>query len=400
MPVHRLPNFGNTCYANSVIQVLLNTPILNKKWEGQFHSVEQHNSLPIFVKALTFLFSKKSETGVSENQDQKVSVEQALMYLLKDIAPHMNENGLQVNVQNDPCEFTTFLFELLHSVTCKLKKMEHVFNTSNSAHHNYLKMKYIKTIMEQPYSYRDYDHPHYSKIQECQTNKQLGEIISAYFKSHKSFKQIDLSIRQPVGTLTQIGLESTLSNIFRCIIYQRISCLHCDHFTEQFELTKLLIVELKSTVHESLESYFTGDKIDDYQCENCKEKGTASIRRYLLNSPPVLILVMRRFVASVVGQSRIHRKLNNPIGITTTLNGKMLYRLGSNIENENYELYGLVNHWGSLHGGHCTSTVYDEATKKWLHVDDNNIAELVPDKHDQYFSTNSKAYMLFYNQVK
>ena len=74
----------------------------------------------------------------------------------------------------------------------------------------------------------------------------------------------------------------------------------------------------------------------------------------------------------------------------------------SNPEDMIYDLYGVVNHMGSLREGHYVAQCYNEAKDKWYNYDDNqavetfkgmkktNIAEL------KYKIATSSAYILFY----
>lgn len=57
----------------------------------------------------------------------------------------------------------------------------------------------------------------------------------------------------------------------------------------------------------------------------------------------------------------------------------------------NYNLYGVINHIGSLESGHYTITLYDEKIKKWLLYNDNSIHKI----EESDVITND-AYVLFY----
>ena len=41
-----------------------------------------------------------------------------------------------------------------------------------------------------------------------------------------------------------------------------------------------------------------------------------------------------------------------------------------------YKLYGYVNHWGDLDGGHYTCDVKSKRDGKWYNLDDNCVKEL------------------------
>ena len=49
--------------------------------------------------------------------------------------------------------------------------------------------------------------------------------------------------------------------------------------------------------------------------------------------------------------------------------------LGSFLQNKKYELYGMVNHMGSIRGGHYTATVLSE-DNTWYECNDNYVKKV------------------------
>lgn len=60
-----------------------------------------------------------------------------------------------------------------------------------------------------------------------------------------------------------------------------------------------------------------------------------------------------------------------------------------------YDLYGVVNHSGSLGGGHYTSMCFNEIEEKWHNFNDSMVSEVKPHEVDQDLVT-PRAYVLFY----
>jgi ubiquitin C-terminal hydrolase len=63
------------------------------------------------------------------------------------------------------------------------------------------------------------------------------------------------------------------------------------------------------------------------------------------------------------------------------------------IENAKYNLYGIVNHYGHLSGGHYTSYVKNEMDEKWYKYDDSSCSEIPESK-----IRSEHAYILFYKR--
>lgn len=60
-----------------------------------------------------------------------------------------------------------------------------------------------------------------------------------------------------------------------------------------------------------------------------------------------------------------------------------------------YDLYGVVNHSGSLGFGHYTAMCFNEIEEKWHNFNDSMVSEVKPQDLDQDLVT-PRAYVLFY----
>lgn len=66
-----------------------------------------------------------------------------------------------------------------------------------------------------------------------------------------------------------------------------------------------------------------------------------------------------------------------------------------NADEHIYDLYGVVNHSGSLGGGHYTSMCFNEVEEKWFNFNDSFVTEVKPPDVDKDLIT-PRAYVLFY----
>ena len=68
------------------------------------------------------------------------------------------------------------------------------------------------------------------------------------------------------------------------------------------------------------------------------------------------------------------------------------YVIGYKKDDYVYDLYGICNHSGSVHGGHYTAYVKN-ANNKWYNFNDTSVSEINPT-----MLISSKAYCLFYRK--
>ena len=131
-----------------------------------------------------------------------------------------------------------------------------------------------------------------------------------------------------------------------------------------------------------------------YKCEKCNNTDHNRMDKKLLTKPKTLIIKLKRYTN--IGTSLV--KVNKLIRYYETLNLEKYY-CGINISN--YHLYGVINHIGSLNGGHYYSYVKDYIThdgekqfgNTWYCCNDTNVREI--SLNDVLNSNN--AYMLFYH---
>lgn len=57
-----------------------------------------------------------------------------------------------------------------------------------------------------------------------------------------------------------------------------------------------------------------------------------------------------------------------------------------------YDLHGVINHYGSLYGGHYTALAKNSPTGKWFHYNDSVVNEVESDAE----IVSDAAYVLFY----
>uniref|UniRef100_A0A803MRX8 Ubiquitin carboxyl-terminal hydrolase n=1 Tax=Chenopodium quinoa TaxID=63459 RepID=A0A803MRX8_CHEQI len=142
---------------------------------------------------------------------------------------------------------------------------------------------------------------------------------------------------------------------------------------------------------------------DMWKCPQCKERRQASKKLDLWRLPKVLVIHLKRFSYNRSIKHKLDTFVNFPIydlDITKYIANK------NNSDPQLYELYALINHYGSMGSGHYTAHIKVNLSSfynimllldenRWYSFDDNHISAIGEDE----VKTNA-AYVLFYRRKK
>jgi hypothetical protein len=143
------------------------------------------------------------------------------------------------------------------------------------------------------------------------------------------------------------------------------------------------------TLQDCFDLYVNGEVLDGENAwfnESTNTKQNVQKKLIYWSMPTILAIDIKRFN---------HRNQKNQILITFPLEDLDLsnYVIGYKKDTYIYDLYGICNHSGGVHGGHYTAFVKN-ANGKWYHFNDTFITEVT---NLQELIT-PKAYCLFYRK--
>ena len=127
------------------------------------------------------------------------------------------------------------------------------------------------------------------------------------------------------------------------------------------------------------------DEKNEWFCPNCKSLQKAKKKIEIWNTPPILIIHLKRF--------KNNHKLLNFIDFPVTDFDLKNYILNKDNACNKYDLFAVCNHYGSPDFGHYTAFAKNYINLKWYCFDDNTIREL-----DEKEIVNQNAYVLFYRR--
>ncbi|XP_062416818.1 uncharacterized protein LOC134125095 isoform X1 [Pungitius pungitius] len=125
-------------------------------------------------------------------------------------------------------------------------------------------------------------------------------------------------------------------------------------------------------------------------CDVCGAESDATITCEIKRHPEVLMLLLKRFEFDYQYMTYVKSNLNVKVPFTLQIP-----------ENQTYELYAVVDHFGDLRSGHYTATIRSQDDGTWYRFDDRRVSS---NQHQPFevddFETSSRPYLLLYRMKK
>ena len=330
-----LANLGNTCFINSCIQIISNTYELNDFLEN-----ENNYKKKLKNKCDTVMFLEWNNLRKLLWEKNCIISPEKFIKTVQKVAEKKNIEIFTGYSQNDISEFLLFLIECFHNALAREIKINITGYPENETDQLAIQcFNMIKNMYTNEYSeiWNMFYGIHVSEIVSLENNKKLKQTPEPYF-----------IINLPIPSNNKTP--------------SLIDCLNL--YIEGEELT--------------------GDNA--WYNEETKKKENIQKRILFWSFPNILVVDFKRFNS---------KNKKNQTLITFPLDNLNLsnYVIGYNKNSYIYELYGICNHSGSVHGGHYTSYVKN-ANGKWYHYNDTSVIEV--SLIDSIISP--KAYVLFYRK--
>lgn len=332
-----LANLGNTCFLNSTIQCLSHCYELNNFLNKENYT-QKLNKIPDSL--ILIEWDKLRKLMWSENC---VISPNGFVKAVQRVARIKDKDIFTGFAQNDLTEFLGFVIDSFNNSV----KREVAMNITGHAETNTdILAKNCFEMMKKMYS------------------KEYSEFIDLFYGIHVSqIKSIESDYINVIPEpFFNISIPLTKEN-------------KPHHIMDCFDLyTKTEIMENENRIF--------NDKTQK------KEKAEKCI--WFWSLPHVLVVTLKRFNVSTTSIRKNHAFVD----FEDTLDLSK-YVIGYNKKSYVYELFGICNHTGGVHGGHYTSYVKN-ANSNWYHFNDTNVSR-IPD-----FNTmkTNQAYCFFYRKKK
>ncbi|EGR29667.1 ubiquitin carboxyl-terminal hydrolase family protein, putative, partial [Ichthyophthirius multifiliis] len=346
-----LQNIGNTCYINSALQCLFNCSQLLEYFLQKIDEKEKNQK----NKGVSDEFAKLIRKMATNN---KLTPEypSELKSSIEKICTKFKGNN-----QEDCQEFLRTLLENLND-------------------------DLNRVIGKKPYKELEADPKNQQDLQK------ISDIWFQYYKERDNSIITDIFTGQLLSIVSCLKCEKQ-SYAFDNFMDLSLSFTNNHRFNFVYELERLI------------EQFLKEEPLDNaYYCQKCKNH-TKSKRRFEIQKlPDVLVIHIKRFYFGSIRKEKLLHKITFNI---QNLDLRKFIKNSSNKQQKlydksvldcTYDLIGIVNHMGGLHGGHYYAECKNPYDGTWNQFNDAICSEIniLNKKYDTDGS--SEPYMLFYQK--
>ncbi|KAK2907359.1 hypothetical protein Q8A67_006344 [Cirrhinus molitorella] len=168
--------------------------------------------------------------------------------------------------------------------------------------------------------------------------------------------------------LNMVGPE--MSKVFRGIMKDSITCLNQTCKAKSLEKENAFVFipvpmqsQITVNVQNCINSHFKSTEMSGVYCETCKSMTDIEKAKF----PPVLVLHLQRF-------SQDYRQMKY---VKNNASAEIPFRLL--LVDRKYDLYGIVNHRGTLTNGHYYAEIKSFDDQQWYQFNDSSVTMVILD---------------------
>ncbi|KAI9591430.1 hypothetical protein BDF19DRAFT_455205 [Syncephalis fuscata] len=218
--------------------------------------------------------------------------------------------------------------------------------------------------------------------------------------SDEAFEQLsDMHAEAITWERYQMRHSSIIVSLMQGQLRSRLVCKHCNMTSTNYSPFTFLSIPIpkkkgKSSITACLDdlplrSHLKATMHGEH-CPKCKKARSATKKLNLARLPNVLIIHLKRFSFQGPFRDKLDTMVDFPLSQLDVAK-YVTPGLKSTVSPSTYNLYGVVNHYGGLNGGHYTACVKRAYDQRWYNYDDSRVSAC-----DESTLLSKAAYILFY----
>uniref|UniRef100_A0A8C7I4Y1 Ubiquitin carboxyl-terminal hydrolase 8 n=1 Tax=Oncorhynchus kisutch TaxID=8019 RepID=A0A8C7I4Y1_ONCKI len=173
--------------------------------------------------------------------------------------------------------------------------------------------------------------------------------------------------------------ESVIVALFQGQFKSTVQCLTCHRKSRTFETFMYLTLPLassnKCSLQDCLKLFSKEEKMTDQNkvfCRHCKALRDSVKKLEIWKVPPIILVHLKRFSY----EGRWKQKLQTTVDFPLENLDLSQYVIGPRLGLKRYNLFGVSNHYGGLDGGHYTAYCKNAMKQRWYKFDDHEVSEI------------------------
>lgn len=379
-----LHNLGNTCYMNSVIQMLVHSKVIR----NYLMNNEFINSILENITKINNITNDEINKRCRETITLQLSkLCSAIWNNTNNIAPlefkhivGLKNEMFAGNEQNDSHELLNYILDAIHEET--KKKVDIAYERLPQEYHEIciVRNKFNKQLDEN-------------------NNKERRMIICQDFNKYKLEHQKEILIYLSIYYLTNY-IKSNYSIVSQNILgtfNTCTTCTECSNKSYRFDVYTTLSLPIPNKpnvdIYDCFDLMIADNVLKDnnmYECSNCNHKTISVQKTKLWMVPEILFIIFKRFSYDK------NRMTKNNVNITYPIKNLQITKYINEYNQKNfvYDLKSVVHHYGNYDGGHYISFCATDDYTTWNRFDDSRISLV---KSVEEFMT-SNSYILMYER--
>uniref|UniRef100_A0A8C2CUL2 Ubiquitin specific peptidase 18 n=1 Tax=Cyprinus carpio TaxID=7962 RepID=A0A8C2CUL2_CYPCA len=208
--------------------------------------------------------------------------------------------------------------------------------------------------------------------------------------------------------IADAALAQEISSLYEIKVETQVGCLNCKFIQRMpnslFSLP-LAICKRENSLESCINSFFQPQMLTDSEvvyCDKCEKKQPSTYVVKLVSLPPILCVHLKRFRNDEGFTRKLYEKVTFPETFSTAIFAAGQSENADCLKaNEDYSLYAVVVHMGTITSGHYTAFI--SSNQGWYYADDScvqpstwtDVQGTYGGYHQRYRET---AYLLLYRK--